>query len=163
MQVLQYFKDSPVDPRYQKCIDQVRSNLPIGVNYRFVKEHPYVFNSWNADYRYESDLVRLMYAVQKADLVYLDCDITINKFYYPEEQNIAYFFNNNEKADIAAFMVNGDVELFRELHDYYKLYSKYLAVGWMQNYINNNIGRDRYRLIPQGYFIHHSYHKFNKI
>lgn len=158
MQVLQYFKDSPVDSRYQACIDQVRSNLPIGINYRFIKEHPFVFNSWNADYRYESDLVRLMYAVQKQDLVYLDCDITINKFYYPEEPNIAYFYNINGRFDPCLFYVNNDLELFKELITFYREHPT-VGVGWIQMYINDILPRDRLKFIPNGHFIHHSYHK----
>jgi len=153
LKIVQYMNpDIDIKKSYQDCMDQVKSNKPIDVQYELIRNHSYKTDHLLHDCRYESDLFRLHYAVDNPNMVWLDSDIKIREWFTPKD-NKAYFFNVMGFPLECAFYVNGQTELFKQLLDLYYSSDRFKHIGWIRSALTS-MDNQNWKLIPVDCFEH---------
>lgn len=151
MVIMQYHRLEHLEPMHLRCIASVLKHKPKDVKHILITENPFPELEIYAqrDYRYLSDLIRLKWASQHPDCLYLDTDVMVDR--WPDwkwEQGMPYFSTlDGQGADLFAFYVNDCPYYFQQLLEFIGS-----EIGWCQNLINSG-ERDFYE-IKRGYFQH---------
>jgi hypothetical protein len=102
------------------------------------------------DYRYDSDVARIKLATERPDMVWLDCDCTIEDWWVPPDDDKPYFYNALGNPDPCIFFVNGNTGFFKDLIKKHDKDPRMHVVGWVQMLLGMSVCG----LIPNGKFSH---------
>lgn len=149
MIVYQY--DDGAREAYKECLEQVRTTVPLECQLRVLKKSD-VFPNCD-DYRAVSNILRVNLACVTPDMVWLDSDILVDKWFdFPLKKGKVYFGRGEAgKPEAWAFIVNGRTDFFQAM---YKKFcdEKPKNIWWISEFIQENI--DETELIPDGYLTH---------
>ena len=157
MHIIQYMT-SPIPTSYQSCIDNVRASIG-DIPYTLHTSAPFEVEQQD-DPRYATDLVRLRLAADNPDMVWIDADTKIGPkgIFVPPADGFPYFMSSGGAAEIAVFYVNGNTDFFKEMLAAFDAEPKLHHLFWPQYMINARM-RGRYKLIPDGHFVHLGLHR----
>ncbi|MDD5394938.1 MAG: hypothetical protein PHE17_18120 [Thiothrix sp.] len=171
MTLLQYHTAATLTPLRETCIDQVRSKVPPEVEYEFHDEFPIdplsiddTIDRGDKEFGKRqsysmiqaADLVSLKLATERPQMLKVDTDTVIDKWYDFPLKGKPYFGTTRGYPDLSIFYVNDCPEFFKEL------LARYLGnedrvrtmkkIEWAQGFLRGMI--DKIYLIPPGYFRH---------
>ena len=138
-------------PFYNDYIAQVKQSLPENVEYELVTKTNIIPNC--NDYRATSNIIRCDLASKNPNMIWMDIDVTINKWFdFEWKKGKVYFAQNNAGRFINwAFYVNGRCDFFTDMMKYYEE-TKPNHIQWFYQYCLTR--RDEIELIPNGYLNH---------
>lgn len=128
----------------------------LGDDFIVFNKCPYTLDETN-DYRYQTDLARLMWLIDNPKWIWIDSDILVLKKPDFNLENKPYYYNVAGEPDICAIFGNNCADHFKEVLSYYKklmkdFTPKQLKCGWYQNYLSTI--KSDLCFIPDGYFMH---------
>lgn len=134
---------------YLTCLEQVKRSLPSSVDHILLTYTSILPNC--EDYRATSNLLRCKLASEHGDMVWLDSDILIDKWFDFELQPGKPYFAQGlfGLPENWAFIVNGCTDFFKRVLD---ASTDAKDLWWMAKYIQDH--KDEVGYIPKGYLTH---------
>jgi hypothetical protein len=143
MNIIQYHKRETITPIRQECMDTIKN---MGFPYTLIDKQPYPAET-RKDIRFETDETRCRIAAKNPDALILDSDVvTTGISFIPDKKGKPYFYNN----DPCIIYVNGCIDFFIKMMEWYDKTKKTLQIGWLQKYIREH---EHYN-IPKNCFAH---------
>ena len=170
MELVQFHTRPTLTPAREQCLKLAKAAVPAEVSYEFSDQFPVdprsidpavdrgdraFGNRQSYSLTQASDLVKFKLASERPQMVWMDSDTVIDKWFDFPLKGKPYF-NYNGSPDIAVFYVNDCPEFFanllRRYRDDEKVVRSTRRVEWAQMFLRE-MSKDIY-LIPEGYFRH---------
>jgi len=134
---------------YSTCTKQVKGSLPSSIDYMLLTSTSIAPNC--EDYRATSNLLRCKLASEYDDMVWLDSDIILDKWFDFEIKPGKPYFAQGifGLPENWAFIVNGCTDFFKEA---LKTSKDCKDIWWLAKFIQAN--KDSVEYIPKGYLTH---------